>query len=110
MLSNYCNNILGQNVMELLTQEIKKQHNELWVLKRKLERTIMGVYAASYNQFLIELQLVSNQLINMLRKHIDLENNILYPRAVKMISDKNQWYKMHTESHNIGHCCFTPGK
>ena len=91
------------------SHDIRKQHTELWVLKRKLEKTIFGVSTASYSRFLNELSLVSNQIINMLRNHIDLENKILYPQAVKMIPDNNQWHEMHTEAYNIGYCCFTPG-
>ena len=91
------------------SHDIRKQHTELWVLKRKLEKTIFGVSTASYSRFLNELSLVSNQIINMIRNHIDLENKILYPQAVKMIPDNNQWHEMHTEAYNIGYCCFTPG-
>jgi len=91
------------------TQDIRKQHQELWILKRKLEMTVLEVFHSSYSNFLKELPIISNQLINMLRNHIDIENNILFPQAVKMIPDENQWYRMHTEAHNIGYCCFTPG-
>ena len=90
------------------SQGIRKQHDKLWVLKRKLESTLYGVYSSPYNEFLKELQLVSRQLISMLRNHIETENNILYPQAIKLIPDKKQWHKMHTECQNIGYCCFTP--
>ncbi len=91
------------------TQDIRNQHRELWVLKRKLERTVLEISQSEHSQFLKKLPIISNQLINMLKNHIDIENNILFPQAVKMISDENQWYRMHAEAHNIGYCCFTPG-
>jgi len=90
------------------TQELRKQHHELWVLKRKLERTVLEASQSVHGQLLKDLPNVSNQLIKMLRNHIDIENTILFPQAVKMISDKNEWQRMHTEAHNIGYCCFTP--
>ncbi|MEE9573608.1 MAG: hemerythrin domain-containing protein [Candidatus Neomarinimicrobiota bacterium] len=92
------------------SQEIRKQHDNLGVLKRKLERTIYGIYTTSFNEFQKELQSVSRKLIKDLKKHIDIEENILYPQAVKLITDKNRWKKMRVESKNIGYCCFTPSK
>ncbi len=92
------------------SQEIRRQHDNLGVLKRKLERTLYGIYTISFDEFQKELQSVSRKLIKDLKKHIDIEENILYPQAVKLIPDKSRWKKMRKESDNIGYCCFTPGK
>ena len=92
------------------SQEIRKQHDNLGVLKRKLERTLYEIYITPYAEFLKELQSVSRILTRDLREHIELENNILYPQAVKLIPDKDRWKKMRAESKKIGYCCFTPGK
>ena len=91
-------------------QEIRKNHDNLGVLKRKLERTIYEIYTTSFDEFQKELQSVSKKLIKDLKKHIDIEENILYPQAVKLIPDKKRWKKMRQESDDIGYCCFTPGK
>lgn len=92
------------------SQEIRKQHDSLGVLKRKLERTIYGIYTTPFDEFQKELQSVSRKLVKELRNHIDIEENILYPQAIKLIPDKNRWKKMRTESNDIGYCCFTPDK
>jgi len=92
------------------SQEIRKQHDNLGVLKRKLERTIYGIYTAPFDDFQKELQLVNRKLIKDLKSHMNIEENILYPQAVKLIPDKDRWKKMRKESENIGYCCFTPGK
>ena len=92
------------------SQEIRRQHDSLGVLKRKLERTIYEIYITPYNEFQKELHSVSRKLVRDLKKHVDIENNILYPQAVKLIPDKSRWKKMREESDNIGYCCFTPGK
>lgn len=92
------------------SQEIRKQHDDLGVLKRKLERTLYGIYTNSFDEFQKDLQSVSRKLIKDLKKHIDIEENILYPQAVKLIPDKSRWKKMRTEFNDIGYCCFTPGK
>ncbi|NHZ86733.1 MAG: DUF438 domain-containing protein, partial [Planctomycetia bacterium] len=63
-----------------------------------------------YDEFQKELQSVSRKLTRDLKKHIDIEEKILYPQAVKLITDKSRWKKMRAESKNVGYCCFTPGK
>ena len=92
------------------SQNIRMQHDNLGVLKRTLERTIYEVYTTSFEDFKKKLQTVSRKLIKDLNNHIHIEENILYPQAVKLISDKNRWKKMRKESDKIGYCCFTPGK
>lgn len=92
------------------SQEIRRQHDNLGVLKRKLERTLYGIYTNSFDEFQKDLQSVSHKLIKDLKKHIDIEESILYPQAVKLIPDKSRWKMMRKESANIGYCCFTPGK
>jgi len=92
------------------SQEIRQQHDNLGVLKRTLESTIYGIYTCPFDQFQKDLQLVSRKLIKELRNHVDIEDNILYPQAVKLIPDKSRWKKMRKESKDIGYCCFTPGK
>ena len=92
------------------SQEIRKQHDNLGVLKRNLESTIYGIYTSPFDQFQKDLQSVSRKLIKELQNHVDIENNILYPQAIKLIPDKSRWKKMRKESDDIGYCCFTPGK
>jgi len=92
------------------SQEIRKQHDDLGVLKRQLERTIYGIYTTQFNDFQKELQQVARKLVKSLRNHIELEENILYPQAVKLIPDEKRWKMMRNESKIIGYCCFTPGK
>lgn len=92
------------------SQEIRKQHDNLGVLKRNLESTLYGIYTSPFDQFQKDLQSVSRKLIKELKNHVDIENNILYPQAIKLIPDKSRWKKMRKESDDIGYCCFTPGK
>ena len=92
------------------SQEIRKQHDNLGVLKRNLESTIYGIYTSPFDQFQKDLQSVSRKLIKELQNHVDIENNILYPQAIKLIPDKSRWKKMRKESDDIGYCCFTPGQ
>ena len=92
------------------SSEIRRQHDTLGVQKRMLERTIYGVYTTPFNDFKNEIQSNSKILIKTLKKHIEIEDNILYPQAIKLIPDVNMWHKMKEESDHIGYCCFTPNK
>jgi hemerythrin-like domain-containing protein len=90
--------------------EIRRQHDELGVQKRLLERTIYGVYTTPFEDFKKDIKLASNKLIRTLKNHVDIEDNVLYPQAVKSITDDERWNKMKEEADNIGYCCFTPNK
>ncbi len=90
--------------------EVRRQHDKLGVQKRFLERTIYGVYTTPFEDFKNDLKSASQKLIRTLKKHIELEDNILYPQAVELIKDAKIWEKMKAESDQIGYCCFTPNK
>jgi len=90
--------------------EIRRQHDKLGVQKRMLERTIYGAYTTPFDDFKNDIQRASKKLVRTLKKHIQIEENDLYPQAVKLIPDINMWKKMKEESDHIGYCCFTPNK
>jgi len=92
------------------SNEIRHQHDELGVQKRLLERTIYGVYTTPYDEFKASILVASRKLVRTLKKHIEIEDNDLYPQAVKLIPDNERWEKMKKESDDIGYCCFTPNK
>lgn len=90
--------------------EIRRQHDELGVQKRNLERTIYGAYTTPLDDFKNDIQIARRALVTTLKKHIQIEENELYPQAVKLLSNINMWEKMKIESDHIGYCCFTPNK
>jgi len=48
------------------------------------------------------------KLCTNLSQHIDKENNILYPMALKSIPDVEKWEEMKVRCDDIGYCCFCP--
>lgn len=48
-------------------------------------------------------------LYEMLLKHYNKENKILFPTALKVISNE-EWIKIRKEFDEIGYCCFIPTK
>jgi hemerythrin-like domain-containing protein len=92
------------------SNEIRRQHDELGVQKRLLERTIYGVYTTPYEEFKASILVASRRIVRTLKKHVEIEDNELYPQAIKLIPDAERWKKMKKESDEIGYCCFTPNK
>jgi len=90
--------------------EIRRQHDKLGVQKRTLERTIYSVYTTPFEDFKKDIKKASYKLVQSLKNHVDIEDNVLYPQAVKLITDDERWNKMKEEADNIGYCCFTPNK
>lgn len=90
--------------------EIRRQHDDLGVQKRALERTLYGIYTTPFDNFKDDIKKVSSKLVESLKNHVDIEDNVLYPQAVKLIGNDGRWLKMKEEADKIGYCCFTPNK
>lgn len=48
------------------------------------------------------------ELCAMLGQHIHKENNILYPMALRQITETSEWEAMKIKCDQIGYCCFCP--
>lgn len=92
------------------TQEIRRQHDLLGQQKRNLERAVYSIYINDFGKSSEAIQKVGKELVNTLADHIELEDNVLFPQAVKLITDSGWWDEMKQKCDQIGYCCFTPGK
>jgi hypothetical protein len=52
-----------------------------------------------------ELRAVAHALVAELRSHIEKEDKILYPLAVRTLTDAGEWQAMKRECDAIGYCC-----
>lgn len=87
--------------------EIRKQHDNLRVTKRKLENLLYGIHTMDFLSFKKAAQETILNIQKGLREHITLEDTKLFPTALKYISEK-EWDQMKIECDSIGYCCFTP--
>jgi len=87
---------------------MRMEHNDLRKRKHALLELSEGVNKTDFENFKKKLDTVSNFIVLHLRDHIFKENNILYPSALEIITDKHIWEALKKECDNIGYCCFSP--
>ncbi len=84
------------------------EHNEIREIKKKLYRILDERESMDYQVFIKELESIAISLSNMLQSHFYKENNILFPTALKVITEK-EWEEIKEQFDELGYCCFTPG-
>lgn len=79
---------------------------------RDIEKQIYGLVDESSqpgaDRSINNLKDASKALLQMLTSHFQKENHVLFPTALKVISE-HQWPQIRQEFDQIGYCCFTPG-
>ena len=78
---------------------------------RKLKLELKNETENFDQDWAVRVEIVSHLILKLctnLRQHIDKENNILYPMALKSITDVAQWDEMKVRCDKIGYCCFCP--
>jgi PAS domain S-box-containing protein len=83
------------------------EHNQLREKKRKLREIAENFGALSFHDFKKQLSEVSKAIIEALSSHIFKENNILFPMALRVVTEQ-EWREARNDFDEIGYCCFTP--
>jgi len=83
------------------------EHNQLRERKKQLQNIIEKYNAIDFQDFKRHLSENAKSLNNTLSSHIFKENNILFPTALRVITN-DEWKKAREEFDEIGYCCFTP--
>ncbi len=84
-----------------------KEHEELRARKKALYKAASSHKKVAYGDFVRIIKMNSGFIANNLPNHIDKEDNILYPMALRVIG-KDEWKSMKKKCDKIGYCCFTP--
>ncbi len=84
-------------------------HDKIRAIEKKLFELVDTATAktTNYQKFSDELLKGAGALANMLSTHFFKENNILFPAALRLISQE-EWKDIRHEFDEIGYCCFTP--
>ena len=89
---------------------MRMEHEQL----RKTKHTIHDLVSTSFTDNFCTLKqtldLAINSLVTSLSQHIQKENEILYPMALRVITDEREWNEMKAACDKIGYCCFDPNK
>lgn len=83
------------------------EHNQLRERKKRLRNLAENYGSLSFQEFKKQVSEISKPLSNVLSSHIFKENNILFPTALRVISEQ-EWKAIRKEFDEIGYCCFTP--
>lgn len=87
---------------------MRLEHEDLRRRKKEIMELAENAGKMDFNDFKKKLDAAVKFIVPTLRDHIFKENNILYPAAVRLISDEKTWEQMKKDCDNIGYCCFTP--
>jgi PAS domain S-box-containing protein len=83
------------------------EHNQIRERKKKLQKLIEDYSALRFQDFKMQLRETAESLNALLPSHFFKENNILFPTALRVISEE-EWSQIRREFDEIGYCCFTP--
>ena len=83
------------------------EHNQIREKKKELHNLIKNHDAVEFRDFKEQLGKIAGASKNLLSSHFFKENNILFPTALRVISN-DEWKDIRKEFDEIGYCCFTP--
>lgn len=84
-----------------------KEHDEIRGLKKRLHSLIEDHEEMSFQDFKRELGDTATSLNSLLSSHFFKENNILFPAALRLVTEQ-EWAEALEDFDEIGYCCFTP--
>ncbi|MAE29038.1 MAG: hypothetical protein CMJ87_08700 [Planctomycetes bacterium] len=82
---------------------MRAEHVEFRQLKKGVRDIAAEMLESSSDDRWRELARTGKHLVALLRDHIFKEDNILYPMAVQILTDDNQWREMTTRADAIGY-------
>lgn len=83
------------------------EHDSIRGIKKGLYQVIESARDMAFSDFARKLDGASLELAEMLSSHFFKENNILFPTALKVISE-GEWREIRRQFDELGYCCFTP--
>jgi hypothetical protein len=83
------------------------EHDKIRECKKQIYSMVQRYETRDFQEFKSALLDRVRSLNSMLSNHIFKENTVLYPTALKVISN-DEWSSMRSEFDEIGYCCFTP--
>jgi PAS domain S-box-containing protein len=83
------------------------EHNDIREEKKKLYKLVETKESMSFEEFAKELGELAKSTEDMLSSHFYKESNILFPAALKVISE-DEWREIKKQCDELGYCCFTP--
>jgi PAS domain S-box-containing protein len=83
------------------------EHNQIREKKKTLNKLVENYGKLNFQEFKMQLSDLAEALNGLLTSHFFKENNILFPTAMRVITE-DEWKSIRSEFDEIGYCCFTP--
>jgi hypothetical protein len=83
------------------------EHNKLREAKKRFNSLVQGYSNMNFKDFRKELAESAETIINVLGSHLMKENNILFPTALRVVTDE-EWKEARREFDAVGYPRFTP--
>ncbi|NWG10701.1 DUF438 domain-containing protein [Candidatus Bathyarchaeota archaeon] len=83
------------------------EHNQIREKKKQLGKLVESYNSTDFQDFKQQLAETAEALNNLLPNHFFKENNILFPAALRVVTEE-EWKEARKEFDEIGYCCFTP--
>jgi len=83
------------------------EHNRIREVKKKLSDVVAGWNGRLFDDFKKKLGEAGPPLCSLLPDHFFKENNILFPTALQVVTDK-EWQDVRKDFDDIGYASFTP--
>jgi len=90
------------------TEIMRMEHKDLRRYKKELLDVASSFGVDDFENIKKRLDAITKFILLTLQDHIFKENNILYPAALGVITDANDWNELKKKCDEIGYCCFTP--
>ncbi len=84
-------------------QVLVSEHHFLKSYKQKFLDHVRDLAGMDFKSYKLQMNYMANGVIGILREHIFLENNSLFPQALKVITDPEKWEEIRREFDKIGY-------
>ncbi len=88
---------------------LQSEHRFLKEYKQNFLIFLRNLGETDFDSFKNQMNFQANGIIGLLREHIFVENNHVFPTALEMIQSPETWAGLAKISDNLGYSLYTPG-
>ena len=83
------------------------EHQEIRPKKRELHELVGRAESVGFEEFVSKARELVGSLKDLLSSHYYKEDNVLYPMALKVLSEE-EWVQVRRDGDEVGYCCIAP--
>ena len=83
------------------------EHQEIRPKKRELYELVGRAESVGFEEFVSKARELVGSLKDLLSSHYYKEDNVLYPMALKVLSEE-EWVQVRRDGDEVGYCCIAP--